>query len=376
MKKIYIGIIIFIVLIGFGIGISFLTNSSNNLKSSSSPTVIVGAVGGGKENLLNDEEFNRILLEKYNLVLENHAWSNNKMITNELTYTDSKGKTQNYDFAFFSDERFYEYYKQPEAEGEAPRLKYQKGAIALNTPIVIYSWDEVCQALISEDIVSEKNGVYYISDTEKLLSYISELKTWSDIGITDMYGKINIASTDPVTSSPGATYYGLLASIMNGGYVDNSNIDNVMPRLKDFYTLSGFMNNTPADLFDLYMRMGRGAYPLVVDYEKSMIDFANTNPKGFEQVSNRMRILYPQPTIWNSHCILSFSDGGTKFMDALNDKEIQELAWEKYGFRTGLTGGQYDVLAIDVKGVPQEIVSVTQGLKKEVYDKIINGLKD
>ncbi|MFQ9798902.1 MAG: hypothetical protein ACLR23_08110 [Clostridia bacterium] len=62
-----------------------------------------------------------------------------------MTY-ELDGQTKNYDFVFFSDQRYYEYYQLPAAEGEAPRLAKKKGAIALNTPIVFYSWDVVVDA--------------------------------------------------------------------------------------------------------------------------------------------------------------------------------------------------------------------------------------
>lgn len=375
MKNKKLGILIFILVVVIGAGIAVSLRSGGKGKGGSKGgTVVYGAVGGGKENFLADEDINRILLEKYNITVVPHAWSNGKLVTDPLTYKEGR-KEENYDFVFFSDERFYEYYKSPAADGEAERLKTLDGAVALNTPIVIYSWDSICETLITQGIVTEREGIYYITDMKSLIEYIKNGTTWADIGATDIFGRINIASTDPVTSSPGATYYGLLASIMNDGFVDSNTIDSVMPELKEFYKYSGFMNNTPADLFDLYLRMGKGAYPLVVDYEKSMIDFANNNPTSFDQVKDRIRILYPEPTLWNSHCILSFTEAGSVYVNALNDPEIQQIAWERYGFRTGVTGGQYDVNAVAVKGIPQELVSVARSLKKDVYDYIIEGLK-
>lgn len=365
MKKIIKGLIAFVIVIIVGVLFSSL-NSNKQEKSN----VVVGAVGGGKENFLADEEVLQILKDKYNLNLKVDHWSNNKLIKEKLETSDNK----TYDFVFFSDERFYEYYKKPASNGEEPRLQVQKYQIALSTPIVIYSWDTICDRLMELNIVKNVSGVYYISDIEKLLSYIENNVKWEDIGIDNIYGKVNIISTDPVTSSPGTTYYGLLASIINEGYVDETNIESVLPKLKSFYKLSGFMNNTPADLFDLYLRMGKGAYPMIVDYEKSIIDFANTNKSGFEKVKDKIRILYPEPTIWNSHCIMSFTDIGTSYLEALSDPDIQRIAWEKYGFRT-VAGGLYDVNTIDVSGIPQDINSVTRGLQKEIYDKIIDELK-
>ena len=369
-KKLGIGILIFLVVILGVIGIKKVLNTSQTNKQL---TQVYGAVGGGKENLLADEKFNEILADKYKIEVINDPWSNGKLVLNDVKREDST----NYDFIFFSDQRFYDYYKiAPNKEkGEANRYPVNKGSLTLNTPVVIYSWDSVTDALIKENIVTKKDDVYYITDMNKLLNYILEGKSWSDLGL-NLYGKINIDSTDPVTSSPGATYYGLLAAIMGGGRVTDENINDILPKLKEFYKKSGYMNNTPADLFQLYLKTGVGAKPMIVDYEKSIIDFANSNPEGYNQVKDKIRILYPAPTIWNSHCIASLSENGNIYYDAFEDKDIQALAWEKYGFRTGVTGGSYDVSKVSVKGIPQSIDSTVSSLKMNTYEKMIESLKN
>ncbi len=375
-KKLILGILLFAVIVGAGIGISKLINPSGPVTQNPKTVTVYGAVGGGKENFLADPDVNRIMAERYGISAQNDPWSNGKLIKNELTYTDkNNGSTGTVDFVFFSDQRYYEYYQLDAKEGEAPRLPKQRAEIILNTPIVFYSWKEVVDVLAAENIVTQRDGVCYITDMNKLLEYITSEKKWKDIGL-NIYGNINIGSTDPVTSSPGATYYGLLASILNDGQLSSQTLRETMPKLQQFYKQSGFMNNTPADLFDQYLRTGYGTKPIIVDYEKSMIDFAINNPEGYASVKDRVRILYPEPTIWNSHCIISFTDKGTKFIEALNDKEIQEIAFNRYGFRTGLSGGQYDVKAIGVDGLPQEIMSVVPGLKMDTYNLIIEGLKE
>ena len=228
---------------------------------------------------------------------------------------------------------------------------------------------------MKEEIVTEIDGIYYITDMDKLLNYILEGKTWKDIGLPTLYGTINIDSTDPVTSSPGATYYGLLASIMAGGQLTDENINDILPKLKEFYKKSGYMNNTPADLFERYLKTGMGGEQMIVDYEKSIIDFANSNPSGFNQVKDNIVVLYPKPTIWNSHCLTIFTENGKKLYDAFEDKEIGQIAWEKYGFRTGISGGTYDVSSIGI-GVPQNITSTVTSLKMEYYNKLIDYLKN
>ena len=370
-KEVWIGLGILVILVLIIIGIKFFSTNGESIIESNLKTVYV-ATGGGKENFLADEEVNKIMKKKYGLNVIYDSWSNGKLIKNPLVREDGT----KYDVMFCSDQRFYDYYKlAPDTtKGESARYTVQKGGLTLNTPIVIYSWDTVVDALIEQKIVTEKDGVYYITDMPKLISYILEGKKWKDIGVDMLYGSINIDSTDPVTSSPGATYYGLLLSIMCDGEITDEAVAENLPKLKEFYTKSGYMNNTPADLFELYLKTGVGGKPMIVDYEKSVIDFANSNPDGWEQVKDKMRILYPTPTIWNSHCIASFDEAGDEYYEAYEDKEIQQIAWSKYGFRTGVTGGNYDVTQVNVKGIPQSIISTVSSLKMNVYEQLISYL--
>ena len=309
-KEVFIAIGIFVLIILVAICAKYYMDNKpveGQIDLSTLKKVYV-ATGGGKEDFLADEQVVRLLQQKYGLDVVYDSWSNGKMIVNPLKRKDGS----DYDLMFCSDQRFYDYYKlwPDTSKGEAERYNVLDGGLILNTPIVIYSWAPVVDALEKENIVTETDGVYYITDMDKLLTYILEGKKWSDIGVNMLYGSINIDSTDPVTSSPGATYYGLLLSIMCGGTVTDTNIEENLPKLKEFYEKSGYMNNTPADLFERYLKTGVGGEPMIVDYEKSIIEFANSNPDGWEQVKDDIRILYPTPTIWNSHSIATFSEAG------------------------------------------------------------------
>lgn len=377
MNKKSIGIFIFIILILCIIGIKLYNNSQGTIVDESASdtenlTDVYVATGGGKEDFIADERVNEILNTKYGINVIYDSWSNGKMIKNALVREDGS----QYDLMFCSDQRFYDYYKlSPDSsKGEADRYTVLDGGLTLNTPIVIYSWADVVDALINEGIVTLEDGVYYIDDMNKLLTYILEGKKWSDIGLSQLYGSINIASTDPVTSSPGATYYGLLLSVMCEGSVTDEKMQENLPKLKEFYDKSGYMNNTPADLFDRYLKTGMGGEPMIVDYEKSIVEFANSNPDGFEQVKDSIRILYPRPTIWNSHCIATFTENGNTYLSAFEDSEISQIAWEKYGFRTGVTGGNYDVSSLGITGIPQTITQTVSSLKMSMYESLIEYL--
>ena len=366
----FVGLIILVVLIVAIILISGFSKKTDRVNKDLTDIYI--ATGGGKENFIADEDVVSIMQNKYGLNVVYDSWSNGKIVKDPLLRKDGS----KYDAMFCSDQRFYDYFKlsADTSKGEATRDRVLEGGLTLNTPIVIYSWDTVVDSLIKEEIVTEKNGVYYITDMPKLINYILEGKKWSDIGVDMLYGSINIDSTDPVTSSPGATYYGLLLSIMCGGTVTEENLQENLANLKEFYIKSGYMNNTPADLFELYLKTGVGGKPMIVDYEKSVIDFANSNPDGWKQVKDKIRILYPTPTIWNSHCIATFNENGNRFYKAFEDSQIQQIAWSKYGFRTGVTGGNYDVTKVSVTGIPQSITSTVSGLKMNMYDEMISYL--
>ncbi len=373
-KKQLVGFVIFIVIILAIIGIKLVADkkSESNEVDLANLTNVYVATGGGKEDFLADKDVVKIMQDKYKLNVTYDGWSNGKLIVNELVREDGS----KYNAMFCSDQRFYDYYKLwPNKEkGEADRYNVLDGGLTLNTPIVIYSWGEVVDCLVSEGIVAEKEGTYYITDMDKLLQYILEGKKWSDIGLDMLYGSVNIASTDPVTSSPGATYYGLLLSIMCDGNVTAESMEENLPKLKEFYIKSGYMNNTPADLFEKYLKTGLGGAPMIVDYEKSIVEFAYENPDGFNQVKDDIRILYPTPTIWNSHCIATFDAEGNEFLKAFSDKEISQIAWDRYGFRTGITGGNYDVSSLGISGIPQAITSTVSSLKMDMYNKLIDYL--
>ena len=394
-KKQIVGIVIFILLILIIVGIKVFggNNSNNGGIIPKNLTTVYVATGGGKEDFISDEDIIKIMQKKYKLNVVYDNWSNgktvklplvresvdlgNKNVDKNNISINSNGVTK-YDALFTSDQRFYDYYKlQPNKEaGEADRYQVLDGGLVLYTPIVLYSWKDVVNKLMEHGIVTKgEDGIHYITDMNKLITFILESKNWSDIGLTDLYGKVNVASTDPVTSSPGATYYGLLLSILSNGDINDENINANLEKLKQYYNKSGYMNNTPADLFERYLKTGVGGEPIIVDYEKSLIEFAIANPDGYNQVKDNMVVLYPKPTMWNTHCFAVFSENGKKLYKALQDPEIQKIAWEKYGYRTGFTGAEYSAETLGVN-VPKTLTSTVTTLKYDYYNKLIEYLSN
>ena len=86
-------------------------------------------------------------------------------------------------------------------------------------------------------------------------------------------------------------------------------------------------------------------------------------------------MLYPTPTVWSSHVYIALDEEGTAGIDALLDEEVQRLAWEKHGFRTGLYDAPSSIEQFGVPGVAQEITQVAPMPDAATMEEIIDALR-
>ena len=86
-------------------------------------------------------------------------------------------------------------------------------------------------------------------------------------------------------------------------------------------------------------------------------------------------MLYPTPTVWSSHVYIALDEAGTAGIDALLDEDVQRLAWEKHGFRTGLYDAPADVEHFGVPGLAKEITQVAPMPGAGVMEEIIKALQ-
>ena len=59
---------------------------------------------------------------------------------------------------------------------------------------------------------------------------------------------------------------------------------------------------------------------------------------------------------------------------AFDDKDENLDVFDKYGFRTGITGGVYDVSSLGL-ALPKTITSTVTSLKMDTYNKLIDYLR-
>lgn len=211
MKTRLIGIGILLAVIVSAVIYSFVTTRKESKE-------ISGYVGGEKIGLLEDEQVKNIINNKYGLSINYSKAGSIDMVTADF-------KDRN--FLFPSSQTALEIYEQK--YGNPVRSE-----IIFNTPIVLYTRKEVAEAFIAQGMITKKDGVYYI-DMLKLTECIESDKKWSDIGLDKLYGNIIVGTTDPTKSNSGNMFAGLLANTLCGGTADESNIDNILPRLKNIF---------------------------------------------------------------------------------------------------------------------------------------------
>lgn len=351
MKNKIIGLVILLGVIVFGAVAFFMSNAKPNI-------TVKGFVGGEKIGFLEDAEVKKILKDKYGITIDYSKAGSIEMV---------KEETGDADFLFPSSQTAVEIFKSEKGQ------KLVKSETVFNSPIVIYSWDSVTEALIKQGIVKKIDETYYIVDSKKLIDLVIEQKSWADIGLNELFGKIMIVSTDPTKSNSGNQFSGLLANLLNNGEVVNeTTLLNVLDEVQNFYSRIGYLEHSSSDLFESYLRTGVGAKPIIVGYENQIIEFATDYPNDWKNVKENIRILYPEPTVWSDHTVIALNEKGKELITALQDPDIKKIAWEKHGFRTGI---QNDPKVLSVSGVPQAIKKIVPMPNPVVMDKIIKALQ-
>ena len=352
MKSKLLGISILIIMVLTGTGYFFY-------RQDTTVTTLNGYLGGEKIGLFEDEEIQKILKKNYHLTMDYSRAGSLDMIT-----ADMEGRN----YLFPSSQTALEYYQELYGNSVSDEIIF-------NTPIVLYTHKIVADALVKNGIVTCTDGIYY-ADMKKFTQLLLEDKQWSDLGLSQLYGNITVDTTDPARSNSGNMFAALLANVLNNGKtVDAPSAEALLPSLQKIFSQLGYMETSSSDLFHQFMGTGVGAKPIIAGYENQLLEYATENPKDFEKVKDDIIILYPTPTVWSTHIYIALDEKGKKGIEALSDKKIQELAWQKHGFRTN----QYEINSEDkessVTGVPKEITSAINLPAYDAMKKIIEGLK-
>ena len=353
MKKKIVGLILLVVLMAVIGGIYFVTGNAPRIVS------VDGYVGGEKIELLEDEEVRSVFEEKYGLNVDYSRAGSLDMMTADLSGRD---------YLFPSSSIALEYYE--DLHGSPVQSE-----IVLNTPIVLYTHQIVLDAFENQGLITTDGDIHYI-DMAGLLELIQNDSQWSDIGLPELYGRVSVDTTDPSKSNSGNMFAALVANVLNEGQtVTEADLAAILPELQDIFGKLGYMETSSSDLFSQFLRMGVGAEPIIAGYESQLIEYAALYPDEYDRIRGDVVMLYPAPTVWSAHVMIALDENGQILLNAMQDEDIQEIAWKKHGFRTGNYGDIADSGAIPAEGVAASITQVAQVPSYDVMKVIIEQLE-
>ena len=352
MKAKIIGLVILIVVI-LSAAVYWRTMTPKNL------TVVNGYLGGEKIGLFEDAKFAEIMAQK------GYKVSYSKAGSLDMISADKEGK----DYLFPSSQTALDLYNKQFG-------KPMRSEIIFNTPIVLYTWDILADAMIKDGLVTEEENGILTCDMVKLVSYIEENKKWADIGLPQIYGNIAVHTTDPRKSNSGNMFAGLLANALNGGKVaTETDLPAISERLKAVFDNLGYMESSSGDLFAQFLKTGAGAKPMIAGYESQLLELSVEDADTYQKVKEKIKIIYPIPTVWSSHVYIALNEKGRDVIDVLTGPEIQQLAWEKHGFRTGIVGSSNPTDIFPVVGLTDDVTTIISMPDSGTMEKIIELLQ-
>ncbi len=245
-----------------------------------------------------------------------------------------------------------------------------------NSPIVFYAWAPVADALAKAGVVSRGAENRLTADVAALGRLITERARWrEDLGL-DVYGPVKVFSTHPAKSNSGNIWSALLATVFNeGGTPTAADLPVLLPKITEYFEAMGHMESSSGDIFENFLKQGMGARPIIVGYENQLVEFLVENQGYADQIRDRIRVIYPEPTIFASHPLISLTAQCDRLADALSDPEVRAVAWAEHGFRTGLIGVENDPSAIAVAQLPAVVSQVAPMPDAAVMRSIIDAVR-
>ena len=286
--------------------------------------------GSEKEDLMADPEVKKILRDKYRIEVDFNATGSYKQVqipTDEL-------KANKIDCLWPSSASAQAIF-EGSGNNKAFGNDYRAESV-LQSPEVLYANREAAEGLRNTGIVQVRDNVYFIVDFKRLLEdYMLKSKSWADVGVSLPAGPLLINSSDPATSNSGMTLAQLeLATIASGNPYQPATTDQArasLAKVKELVDAQGLMRSGSDSAFEQWVIQQTGG--LLAGYENQLLQWITTRNQG--TVPEGIVTLYPEPTIFNDHPILTLTKTGSKLIEAVEDDAVQDIAWKRYGFRSG-----------------------------------------
>ena len=327
----YVGIVgIVVALIAAVLAIMFAKRSGDGGLAGGGATRITCYGGSEKEELINDPDVKRILADSYGVEVNFIPKGSYK----QVQVPPDELRASKVDCLWPSSAS-----AQAVFEGSGNSKAFgndYEAASVLESPEVLYANKEAADGLQKAGIVALRDGNYFIVDLRRLLEeYLLPGKSWSDLGVTLPAGPVLINSSDPATSNSGMTLAQLeLATIASGNPYQPASVAQTgasLAKVKALIDAQGLMRTGSDSAFEQWVIQQTGG--LLAGYESQLLQWVTTRNNGVFPAG--IVTLYPEPTIFNDHPILSLTEAGKKLIPAMEDDAVQDIAWSRYGFRSG-----------------------------------------
>jgi hypothetical protein len=288
------------------------------------PKRLFGFAGGEKEGFLTNARVRGLLERQFGLILDARRAGSVEMVR-EHALLDQKPQ-----FLWPSSSVLVEV-------ARSSGVKISRDQVIFNSPIVLYSWDRIADGLVKAGLAESAGGPRYFIDLSKLLKAIIAGESWAAIGVSDLFGRARVVSTDPNRSNSGFVFAGLAASLLSGDVVMFDTLDRIDGDVATVFKRMGFKPPSSGKLFDDYIGGGAGSQPLIVGYENQLIEWVLQDAERWKRVEANAPakpvMLYPRPTVFSAHPLISINREADDLIDALTNEAVLELAWEDHGFR-------------------------------------------
>lgn len=340
------------------VGVAFLWQQNQpEPEQPTEPVVVTGYLGGEKISLFEDEQFIQLAADR-GLVVNYKKAGSYAMMTADL---------EGMDYLFPSSQAAAAY-------GNAQGVSAVSSDIVLNSPIVVYTYRDVADSLVTSGIVS-KNGDVYTLDVAAAVDAMLQNKTWADVGYADGYGQFRIDSTDPEKSNSGNEWAALIATVMNDG--SPATVESVQRDAADIraiFAKSGWMETSSEDSFNQFLTLGKGSKPMMVGYESQVLDLAVNDPDTYAQVADDLVVCYTTPTVWSTHVFIALDENGESLRDLLMSDEVQRLAWERHGFRGATLTGTDSPSRFGVSGIAEQVPAAVELPNNDAMQELMRQL--
>jgi hypothetical protein len=317
-------------------------SSSSATTTQSGSAVTVDCLGGSeKQALMADPDVQSILRNKYGVVVNYQPMGSYA----QVQLPTSQLKAQGIDCLWPSSASAQRVFETQHQTADFPGYRTDT---VLQSPEVVYSGPESTAALLRQKIVEQRANRYYIVDMKRLLlDLVLKHRTWSSLGAPSLSRPVTVFSTDPAKSNSGFTLSQLeLIIVSTNDPYSEPTLDQAKAHLvtvRGLYDTQGLQAASSDAGFQQWLLQGAEQYaPLYAGYENQIIQQvvqSKGDQNAAKQLSSQVRILYPEPTVYADHPILALDAKAVRLINALRDPEVQKLAWQKYGFRSGVEFG-------------------------------------